>query len=117
MIKIVSFGDKGSLQDERVGFQVTAGCDLKNFIVFKTHVTGNGFYNKSNDAYWFYPTAVEAGDRVVLYSKAGTDSIQKNDAGTTTYFRYWGLELPIFTDDEKVVVLLNAKSWSLSNKV
>lgn len=113
---ITGIGDKGKLTGERVGFRVTSKGNLKYFCVFSTKFTENGFYNRSKDAFWFAPEEVNAGDKVVLYTKSGTDSFQNNDDGTKTYFKYWGLSNPLFTDEKKGIVVAELEDWSLSNK-
>ncbi len=116
-IIISSFGDKGFLANERVGFSVKSRCNLKHFLIFRTTFTEGGFVNRSNNAYWFLPTDVEPGDKVVLYTKVGSDSIKTNSDGTKIYFRYWGLSEPIFTNEKNGIVLAALDNWSLSNKV
>jgi len=111
---MTGIGDKGDLKNERVGFRVVSDCDLKNFIVFRTTFNDAGFYNKSNAAYWFAPEIVKMGDRVVICTTSGQDSFQANEDGSKTYFRYWGLDTPIFIDQKNGVVLANVTNWSTS---
>jgi hypothetical protein len=113
---ITGIGDKGNLNSERVGFRVTSKGDLKYFIVLTTQFTEIGFYNRSKDAFWFAPEDVQTGDKVVLYTKSGTDSFKTNDDGTKTFFKYWGLSQPIFTDNKKGIVVAEVDNWSLSKK-
>ena len=113
---ITGIGEKGNLSGERIGFRATAQCDLKHFLIFHTNFTERGFYNRSKDSYWFAPTELKVGDRVVLYTKQDTDSFQDNDDGTKTYFYYWGLSNPIFTDANRGIVLAEIDNWSLSKK-
>lgn len=110
-VKISSIADKGDLANERIGFKVLKDCQLKYFIVFKTSKTKNGFANIGDNAFWFIPNEVKAGDKVVLYSKKGNDSIINNKDGTKTYFFYWKLSSPIFNSENDKVVLINAKSY------
>ncbi len=114
---ISSIGDKGDLKNERIGFLVKSVCNLKYFLVNSTSFTEAGFTNRSNNSYWFLPTDVEPGDKVVLYSKSGSDSIDKKEDGTKVYFRYWGLTKPIFTDASKGVVLAALDDWSSTSKI
>ena len=111
---MTGIGDRGVLNGERIGFSVAANCDLKNFLIFKTNFTTNGFYNRSQAVFWFSPEAVKKGDRVVVYTKAGTDSFQTNPDGSTIFFRYWGLNTPVFTSSEQGVVLARVTDWYLS---
>ena len=114
-LKITAIGDKGSLKNERIGLKATSDCQLKYYQIFKTrfHKSG-GFYNRSESVYWFAPEDVKSGDRIVLYTRKGTDSVKDNDDGTKTYFLYWGLKTPIFTDEKNGVVLVEISSWITS---
>jgi len=113
-IVISSIGDKGNINNERIGLKVLRDCDLKYFQLFKTHFVKEGFYNRAYASYWFTPQTAKAGDLIVVYTKKGDDSIKKNSDGTTTYFLYWGLNEPIFTGSNKGVVLAQIEDWELS---
>ncbi|MGD9494366.1 MAG: hypothetical protein AB7V36_13545 [Bacteroidales bacterium] len=111
-IKIKSYGDPGSITDERIGFEVLSDCDLKFFAVHYTYLTDNGgFYNKPMHTYWFSPLIVQAGDKVVLYTKKGVNSIKRNSDGTTTYFFYWGLNSPLLNKEKDGIVLAEMAGW------
>jgi hypothetical protein len=112
-IIISSIADKGDLKNERIGFKVLKDCQLKYFIVFKTTKSNNGFTNSSKNAFWFLPTQVNAGNKIVLYTKKGTNSMKENKDGTLTYFFYWKLETPLFKSDKDKVVLINVDSYKL----
>lgn len=112
-IAISSIGNKGDLTNERIGFNVLKDCELKYYLVFKTAMTTKGFVNRSNATYWFLPQELKAGDSVVLYSKAGQDSVKTNTDGSKTYFFYWGLTAPIFNTPENRVVLASIKTWNV----
>lgn len=114
---MTGIGDKGDLENERVGFRVSLDCDLQYFMIFYTSFNIHGFYNRSNFSYWFAPEDVKTGDLVVLCTKEGQDSVQSNENGTKTYFKFWGLKSPLFTDDSKGIVLTKVANWSLSNKI
>jgi hypothetical protein len=112
---ISSIGDKGNIIDERIGFKVLEDCQLNNYIIFKTYkVTPTTFYHKNDNIYWFIPKEVKKNDKIVLYTKTGNESVIHNADGSSTYFFYWGLIKPIFDNPDKIVVLINAKSWEMS---
>lgn len=115
-IKITSIGNKNQLSEERIGFEAKSKCNLKNFFVFSTSFIETGFYNRSNNTYWFAPRELNAGDKVVLYTKSGTDSSKENDDGSKIYFYYWGLSETIYTDSKHGVVLGNVDNWMLSKQ-
>lgn len=116
-IKITAIGDKGDLNNERIGFSILNDCNLKYFLVIKAQLNSTGFYHKSKDMYWFLPQIVKKGDSVVLYTKKGNASIDENKDGTKTYFYYWDLSEAIFTADTKGVALIEAKTWQLSKDI
>lgn len=111
---ITAIGDKGDLTSERIGFRAKTQCNSKYFLVFRTTKSKSGFYNKSNNSLWFAPIDLKPNDKIVLYTKSGNDSIQEHDDGTKTHFLYWGLNSPIFSTPEDIVVLANLNDWKLS---
>ena len=110
-VRISSIADKGDLANERIGFNILKNCELKYYIVFKTKKTNNGFANISSNSFWFLPNQVNEGDKVVLYTKSGNNSIKENENGSKTYFFYWGLDSPLFKNKNDRIVLINAKSY------
>jgi hypothetical protein len=113
-IKITAIGDKGDINNERIGFEVLKECDLKHFLLFKTDMLDTGFFHKSQDAYWFMPLLVKPNDKIVVYSRKGETSTKANPDGSTTYFFYWGLVNPIFLNANSGVVLAEVTTWQLS---
>ncbi|AWV98249.1 hypothetical protein [Arcticibacterium luteifluviistationis] len=114
-LKISGISDRGVLEDERIGFKVIKDCELKFYQLFRTSFRkAGGFYNRAKSAYWFAPKIVKAGDKIVVYSKSGTDNSKENPDGTTTYWIYWGLDEPIFTDEKYGIVLVQVYDWELS---
>ena len=114
-LKISGISDRGILKDERIGFNVIKDCELKFYQLFRTKFGEfGGFYNRGQSAYWFAPKKVKAGDKIVVYTKNGTDNSKVNENGTTTYWLYWGLDKPIFTDDNNGIVLVQINDWVLS---
>lgn len=112
-IVLSSIADKGDITNERVGFKVLKDCQLKYFMVFKTHKTEAGFYNRSTNSFWFVPKEVKTGDKVVLYTRTGLDSVVNNADGTKTYFVYWGLNEPIFKNENDRIVLASINTWKV----
>lgn len=116
-LKISGIGDRGVLKDERIGFDVIKDCDLKYYQLFKANFNEGGFYNRANAAYWFAPKNVKAGDKVIVYTRSGKDNSKLNQDGTTTYWFYWGLNTPIFTDADHGIVLVEISNWKLSKSI
>ncbi|WP_031260694.1 hypothetical protein [Mesorhizobium sp. LNHC252B00] len=61
--------------------------------------------------YWFTYKLVAAGDLVVLYTKAGTDSEKALTTGKKAHFFYWGHSSAIWDQPDRAAVLLNAPTW------
>lgn len=112
-IEFKSFGDAGNISEERIGFRVMESCDLKFFVVSHTKKAGNGFYNRPEHVFWFYPKSVAVGDEVVLYTKEGTDNIEERE-GHTVHFIYWGLKESILGKDD-CIVLSEINDWSVQS--
>jgi hypothetical protein len=112
-ITLKSISDKNDLANERIGFTVSAACELKYFLVIRTIRTDGGFGNTGKDYFWFLPQQVMANDSVVLYTRSGQNSVKENLDGTKTFFFYWGLSSPIFKASDDIVVLANIKNWKL----
>jgi hypothetical protein len=114
-LKISGISDRGVLKDERIGLNVIKDCELKFYQLFRTSFgSSGGFFSRAKSAYWFTPKKVKAGDKIIIYSKVGTDNSKLNQDGTTTYWYYWGLDEPIFTDDLHGIVLVEINNWELS---
>lgn len=113
-IVVSSIGDRGNLANERIGFKVLRNCQLKFFLVHKTQRTENGFANVGESSYWFLPTEVVAGDKVVLYTKSGINSVKNNPDGSKTYFFYWGLSKSNFKNDKDTIVLVRIDDWKMN---
>jgi hypothetical protein len=64
----------------------------------------------SKMAYWFPYKQVAAGDRIVVYTKAGVDS-ERTAGSETLHFFYWGQTEP-FWNDKRGVVVLKSASWN-----
>jgi len=114
-LKIISVGDKGDLQNERIGLQAIKDCEIKFYQLFRTEfLESGGFYNRSTAAFWFAPKNIKAGDKVVVYTRTGVDKSEVKADGTTVHFFYWGLNQAIFTDNKHGVVLAEMVNWEIS---
>lgn len=114
-LKIISIGDKGDLQNERIGLEAIKDCELKFYQLFRTEFVESGnFYNRSTAVYWFAPRSIKAKDRVVIYTRTGNDNSEVKEDGSTVHFLYWGLTEPIFNKPNNGVVLVEINSWENS---
>lgn len=106
--KIVDHGH----DDERIVLRVVAADDIGNYLVLDTTYSGDGgVSNKVRHPYWFPDQEVGEGDRVVLYTKKGTQYSKTNKDGTTTYIFYWGLDSNVWNNDGDCALLLHIDAW------
>ncbi len=113
-VKIRGIREPGNLEKERVVMEVLQDTDIGLYIVFAT-VAGRNENTVSSlvkRTFWFPDKQVKANDLVILYTKAGSSSDQKNEDATTSHFFYWGLSEPLWTSELDRVVLVETSSWT-----
>ena len=111
-LEINKITDAGNLENERIIFKVLVDDELGFYGVFKTKKTGETTVSSSIKAtYWFPDRQVKQGDYVVLYSKVGVNTEQKNKDGTTSHFFYWRMSSTIWNDLDDCVVLFKIDEW------
>lgn len=115
-LRLSAIDDRGDLFNERIGIEVINSCQIKRYILFQTTFSEKGFYNRSQNSYWFTPLDVNKGDRIIVYTKIGVDAIKTNNDGTTSYFFYWGLNESLFINDNKIAVLVQVNTWVTSEE-
>lgn len=114
---ITGIGDKGKLEGERIGLKAIKDCDLKFYQLFKTTFGEIGFVNRSSAVFWFSPLKLKTNDLVVVYTRQGKNNQETKPDGTTTYWIYWGLNSPIFTDSQEGLVLAEITDWKMTKDV
>ncbi|WPO93736.1 hypothetical protein SFA32_12225 [Buttiauxella sp. HR94] len=83
-LKIVGVEDAGSIDNERVVFKVSGEPDaIWNYAVLSTPGKPRHAYEDP------YATLIE-GDKVYLYTGAGTNSVEQNGERKIAHY-YWGL--------------------------
>lgn len=112
-IEFISFGDAGNIEDERIGFRVIESCDLKFYALYHTRKTDNGFFNRPDHVFWFYPKNVDAGDEIVVYTKDGKDSVEER-GDHKVHFLYWRLKEPILKKGD-CIVISEINDWSVNS--
>ncbi len=111
-IEINKITDAGSLEKERIIFNVLLDDELGFYGAFKTKKTGPTAVSSGIKAtYWFPDRQVKKGDLVVLYSKSGVNTERNNKDGTTSHFFYWGMSDATWNDSEDSVVLFKIDEW------
>lgn len=98
----------GELESERVVLRVSSGkTDIGKYAILSVRSDGKAIQGGNiQRGYWFSDRECEAGDLIILYSKKGTRKQKKNDAGTTSYFFYWGLEQPRWKSGTNAALLI-----------
>jgi len=115
-LKIRSFPDAGVADKERVVIKATTNVDVGQYVLFCSRKSpdSNGTSGRQQSMYWFADQQINAGELVVLYTKAGKRSQKKLSSGATAHFFYWGLSAPIWGDGSNVAVLMEASDWDTS---
>jgi hypothetical protein len=108
-----SISAAGEIANERAILKATSEIDIGRFAIFRCRAgeSANPQSGSVPNCYWFADKVVQAGDFVVVYSKAGTRSEKRNDDGTSSYFFYWGLPSAIWLKGF-FPVLVATPTWS-----
>lgn len=114
-LDIIKILDKGIANQERLWMKVLSNTNLMYFVVFDTsYITPTAISNLPRHAYWCQQKEVKAGDYVVLFTKPGTPSEQRNSDGSTTHFLFWGLANTIWNNAGDCAVLFEVNLWQTS---
>ncbi|MDD2051086.1 hypothetical protein NPS46_00795 [Pseudomonas putida] len=109
--KVLRVAEPGSLEKERVVLKAVTEVDIGDYLLAQTGKgKDTGVTNKIHNAYWFPDREIEAGDLVVLYTKAGKRSVKENEQNKS-YFYYWGKTAPVWDASDRSVVLMEISSW------
>ena len=86
-LQIIQITDRGVPFKERLHLRALTDLNLTNYCVFNTsYINPQSVRNIPKGAYWFSSQQVKAGDNIILYSGAGTQSSQVNSFGPSNYF-------------------------------
>lgn len=111
-LKITSINEKGDASKEYVSIEVLEDCNLDHFgVADTTYTSDDKISNKLRHFYWFPPTKVIAGERVVLRTGTGTNDDYKNSAGKKVHRFFWGLKSSVWNDDGDAAVLFQIETW------
>jgi hypothetical protein len=113
IFEITEIANAGDIDQERVVIKALQAGDIGRFAVFRNRAGADSGMQSGNisNAYWFQDRNLKAGDLVVLYTKAGTRSEKASNAGSTSYFFYWGLKQAIWADRSFRAALVNTSTW------
>lgn len=103
---------RGDVENERLIFVVADDGDVGEYLAIRTRYAGDLLTTDIQQTFWFPDSTVKRGDRVVLYSKTGTQKISDRKDGGKTHFFYWGLTEPQWKSEEFGVVLIHSVSWA-----
>lgn len=111
-IEITDVVDHGTHASEKVLLKVLNDTDLKYFILRDTTYTSeNKVSNEWVHAYRFISQEVKKGDKIILYTKIGNDSIKDLGNGNTQYIYYWNLGSCVWNDTGDAAVLYQIEDW------
>ena len=111
-VKIRSIKDAGSLQDERLVLKVLRDMDAGELLVARTRLnTEDQVTNGISKVYWLPDKPVDAGDLIVVYTKAGIHSEKTLATGRKTHFFYWGLNAAVWSEPRTAAVVLYVDDW------
>jgi predicted carbohydrate-binding protein with CBM5 and CBM33 domain len=109
MTKIVDYGTHAS---EKVLIDVLEKANLKYYIVRDTTFSNKDtISNKWTHVHKFLNQVVNKGDKVVLYTKNGTNTKKELANGSIEYTYYWGLGSSVWNNDGDAAVLYEINNW------
>ena len=113
-LQITEIVDRGDAERERLVMKAKDDVDIGDFAIFMARSSKEGKARSGNvpHCYWFEDKEIKTGATVVLYTKAGKRSEKENPSGNTSYFFYWGLEAPAWTESTRPV-LVYAPDWKI----
>ena len=115
LIKFVK--NHGDLAKERIILKALENVDIGSYMIADTtYIDEEQVSNKLRHTFWLPDVKVHKDDLIVIYTKVGNESIQKNKSGSKTYFFYWDLDRTIWNQDEDAAAIFLVKSW-ISKKV
>jgi hypothetical protein len=112
-VEFQSVRDPGDKDHERVVLSAEKGVDLGRYMLIAARVSGKSttLGGRVPASYWFPDRDINAGDLVVVYTKAGSSTAKENSSGKTSHFFYWGKTRPIWDRDDVRPVLLRVSVW------
>lgn len=114
----VTISNKGG-NEERLHFKATAPLQLSYYAILDSVAQSdevdekgvpNRIYAGQRTCYWFSPKEINAGDNVVLYTRAGTASTETRPEGVY-HFIFRGLAAPLYSGQRASPVLLELTTW------
>jgi hypothetical protein len=116
-VSIMQIADRGVAEQERLHLDVSAETNLSYYVVVDTVRSGSGIAPTPKHVYWFADKTVHAGDSIILYTRAGTNTSVARADGKVNHFFYWGLPQAVWTRPTSCAVLLEVSEWMTSPAV
>jgi hypothetical protein len=111
-VSVAGIYERGILDKERFHFRADTDIDLSFFVMLDTvRMNANQVYSGNRVTFWFAPQAIPRGQHVVVYTRAGTPTVEKRDDGSIYNFLFRGLTHPLYELNEACVVLMEVQTW------
>jgi hypothetical protein len=111
-LQLTEIVDRGTHNSEKVLIDVVEDANLQDYIIRDTTFTkGDKISNKWVHAHKFLKQSVKKGDKVVLYTRTGTDSKKELENGNTEYTYFWDLDSSVWNNDGDAAVLYELRAW------
>ena len=80
ILSIEYIKDAGTLEKERIVFQVNEDGQLGKYMISESNTLGESrFSSLIKNTFWFPDQEIKAGDKVVLYTKSGNKNVVQNE--------------------------------------
>ena len=112
-LNIVGIYDRGILPKERVHCRAEVDLDM-SFIALldTTMVSATEVKAGELKCYWFLPLKVQAGEHVVIYTRAGVANAENRADGSRYHFLFRGLVNTLYASASSVATLLSIDTWT-----
>lgn len=111
-IEILYALNKGILKDEKLVLRATENLDIGKYLVLDNTYSADGQpTNLLRHCFWFPDKEIKAGDKIILYTKEGTDTEKLTKTGSTSHFFYWGLSETVWNEEIDGAIVIKAKTW------
>lgn len=112
-LKIKELIDNGTHNSERLEIDVLEDANMKYYLIRDTTYSSAGkLSNKWTHTHKFLTKEVKAGDKVVLYTRRGTDREEDFGEHNKRYIYYWNLDNSVWNNEGDVAVIYEINGWS-----
>ncbi|MBL7937607.1 MAG: lamin tail domain-containing protein [Bacteroidia bacterium] len=105
-VKINKVNSPGNLAKERVGFVALETVEISNYAVMDHSFSNDGDLSDiGRHVYKFPKKVIPQGDKIVLYTKRGTNSAEQKE-GYTVHFFYWNRAATVWNANDRDTCIL-----------